>query len=58
MFSEREQAFFKAIAISSLEVLQKENFKALEANELLDSFNECLDDYLYHFPLDGHPDVT
>ncbi len=51
MFSEREQAFLKALAISALEVSQQDDFKLLKPDEITEAFEECLSDYFYHKPL-------
>lgn len=51
MFSEREQAFLQALAISALEVSQKNNFKILKPDEITETFEDCLSDYFYHKPL-------
>lgn len=51
MFSEREQAFLQAIAISALEVSQQDDFKLLKPQEITAAFEEYLSDYFYHKPL-------
>ena len=57
MFSEREQAFLKAITITSLQIVQRDDFRTLGPAELTDAFNEHLDDYLFHIPLNKYPDA-
>ncbi len=56
MFSEREQAFLKALAISALEVSQQDDFKLLKPDEITEAFEECLSDYFYHKPLSEYED--
>lgn len=58
MFTEREQQYLKALTISALEVIQKDDFKELKPLALKESFTDYLDDYLSHFPLEEHPDAN
>ena len=58
MFTEREQRYLKALAVSALEVMQIEKFKELKPSALNESFLDCLDDYLSHFPLEECSDTV
>ncbi len=51
MFTEREQAYLKALSITSLRLQQESDFNDLHPEELLRNFNSYLEDYFYHFPL-------
>ena len=57
MFTEREQAYLKALSVSALQVMQNERFSKLSPPEVFDHFEQCLDDYLSHFPLADYPDT-
>ena len=56
MFTEREQEYLKGLVLSALHIMQKHDFRSLSAAELKNEFNDCLDDYFFHFPLNEHPD--
>ncbi len=57
MFTEREQAYLKALSVSVLQVMQNEQFSELSPPEVVDHFEHCLDDYLSHRPLSDFPDT-
>lgn len=57
MFTEREQAYLKALSISALYVMQNEHFSKLSPPEVVDCFEQCLDDYLSHRPLTDYSDA-
>lgn len=57
MFSEREQHYLKALVVSALETLQREDFKKLSPPDINNSITECLDDYFAHFPLTNFSDT-
>lgn len=57
MFTEREQAYLKALAVSALRVMKNERFSEFSPPEVSDCFDQYLDDYLSHNPLADCPDT-
>jgi hypothetical protein len=51
MFSEKEQAYLKALAVSAIQVQQKVDSDKMNPAEINDLFTEVLEDYLAHNPL-------
>ncbi len=51
MFTEREQAYLKALSVSILQVMREKDFSTFSPQEVADCFEQCLDDYLSHNPL-------
>ena len=56
MFTEREQQYLKALAVSALEVIQRDDFADKLPQDINDSFTKYLDDYLAHCPLSDYSD--
>ena len=51
MFSEKEKAYLKALAVSAIQVQQKVDSDKMNPAEINDLFTEVLEDYLAHNPL-------
>ena len=56
MFTEREQAFLKGIAVAMLGVQRDYDLDDIESQELDKIFNNYLDDYFSHNPLSDSSD--
>lgn len=56
MFTKREQLYLKALAVSAIRTLAPEKFKEVPPQDINDSLNDYLDDYLAHIPLSDYPD--
>lgn len=56
MFSEREKMYLKALVVSALETISREDLKDKLPQDINDPFTKYLDDYLAHHPLSDYPD--
>lgn len=51
MFSEKEQAYLKALFVSSIQVQRNSDIDKMNPAEISELFTETLEDYFAHHPL-------
>lgn len=56
MFTKREQLYLKALAVSAIRTLAPEKFREVPPQDINDSLNDYLDDYLAHISLSDYSD--
>lgn len=49
MFSDADREYLKALVITSLRLMQEYDFKSLSPDELVESFESCLEGYQEYY---------